>query len=288
MPKKKISSSFQVKQSLLQFGIRAKKGLGQNFLIDKSVLETIVAAAALSPEDMVIEVGPGLGMLTTELAREAGNIVAVELDANLASQLKLKLSYLPNVTIINADILEVKLSDLIGEKDHYKVVANIPYYITSPILHYFIRAAPKPSLMVVMVQKEVGEAIVAKPGDMTVLSVTMQIFSKPSIISYVSPQSFYPSPKVDSAIVLFEMHPEPVVKVTDINSFLKFVRSGFRSPRKQLSNSLAQGLSMKPAEITSLLKAANIESKRRPETLHIEEWQTLYEVALSSDMVNLT
>jgi 16S rRNA (adenine1518-N6/adenine1519-N6)-dimethyltransferase len=288
MPKRKASSSSQIKNSLHRSGIRAKKGLGQNFLIDKSVLETIIAAAALSSEDTVIEVGPGLGVLTTELANKAGNIIAVELDNKLASQLKLKLSFLTNVTIINADILEVKLSDLIAEKAHYKVVANIPYYITSPILHYFIGASPKPSLMVVTVQKEVGEAIVAKPGGMTVLSVSMQVYSKPSIVSYVSPQSFYPSPKVESAIVLFEMRPEPAVKVADMNSFLKFVRKGFRSPRKKLSNSLAQGLNMKPAEITLLLKAANIESQRRPETLHIEEWQTLFDVASSLDMVRLT
>jgi 16S rRNA (adenine1518-N6/adenine1519-N6)-dimethyltransferase len=272
MPKRKASSSSQIKNSLHRSGIRAKKGLGQNFLIDKS---------ALSSEDTVIEVGPGLGVLTTELANKAGNIIAVELDNKLASQLKLKLSFLTNVTIINADILEVKLSDLIAEKAHYKVVANIPYYITSPILHYFIGASPKPSLMVVTVQKEVGEAIVAKPGGMTVLSVSMQVYSKPSIVSYVSPQSFYPSPKV-------EMRPEPAVKVADMNSFLKFVRKGFRSPRKKLSNSLAQGLNMKPAEITLLLKAANIESQRRPETLHIEEWQTLFDVASSLDMVRLT
>jgi 16S rRNA (adenine1518-N6/adenine1519-N6)-dimethyltransferase len=287
VPKKVISPSLAVKRSLRQSGIKAKKGLGQHFLVDQTVLETIVSAAELSKKDLIIEVGPGLGILTSELARRAGNVVAVELDAKLASELKQKLSSLSNVTIINADILEVDLSDLIGMEGPYKVVANIPYYITSPILHYFIEASPKPSLMVVMVQKEVGEAIVAEPGEMTVLAVSIQVYSKPRIISYVSSQSFYPPPKVDSAIVRFDMLPEPAVKLADIDNFVAFVRCGFRSPRKQLRNSLAQGLNMKPAEIIPILTEAKIEPQRRPETLNLAEWQRLYEVAIISRKVEM-
>jgi 16S rRNA (adenine1518-N6/adenine1519-N6)-dimethyltransferase len=285
MPKKAISPSSEIKKSLHQSGLKAKKGLGQHFLVDGSVLDTIISAADISPKDFIIEVGPGLGILTSELAKKAGRVVAIELDTRLASQLKHKLSSLPNVTIINADILEVKISDLIREESSYKVVANIPYYITSPILHYFVDASPKPSLMVVMVQKEVGEAIVAEPGEMTMLALSIQIYSKAKIISFVPSQSFYPPPKVDSVIVRFDMLPEPAVKVANISRFLTFVRCGFKSPRKQLRNSLAQGLTMKPAEIVPLLDKANIEPQRRPETLHLAEWQRLYEVALSSGMV---
>jgi 16S rRNA (adenine1518-N6/adenine1519-N6)-dimethyltransferase len=287
VPKKTKTPSVEVKKTLSQSGLKAKKGLGQHFLVDEAVLKTIISAAELSSEDFVIEIGPGLGVLTAELAQSAGNVVAVELDSKLASRLKHKLSSLHNVIIINADILKVNLSDLIDRKNSYKVVANIPYYITSPILHYFIEASPKPSLMVVMVQKEVGKAIVAEPGEMTVLSVSLQVYSKPRIIAYVPSESFYPPPKVDSAIIRFDMLPEPAVKVADINNFLTFVRCGFRSPRKQLRNSLAQGLGIKQNEVTPLLTEAKIEPQRRPETLNLNEWQRLYEVTIASGKVPL-
>ena len=140
--------------------------------------------------------------------------------------------------------------------------------------------------MVVMVQKEVGEAIVAEPGKMTTLAVSLQVYSKPRIIAYVPSKSFYPPPKVDSAIIRFDMLPEPAVKVGDINNFLTFVRCGFRSPRKQLRNSLAQGLGIKQTEVTTLLKEARIEKQRRPETLDLNEWQRLYEIAIAYGKVH--
>jgi 16S rRNA (adenine1518-N6/adenine1519-N6)-dimethyltransferase len=138
-----------------------------------------------------------------------------------------------------------------------------------------------------MVQKEVGEAIVAEPGEMTMLAVSIQIYSKPKIIAYVPSQSFYPPPKVDSVIVRFDMLPEPAVKVADINSFLTFIRCGFRSPRKQLRNSLAQGLGITQTEVTPLLTGVKIEPQRRPETLNLDEWQRLYEIAIASGKVPL-
>lgn len=282
MPKKTSLPSVEVKRLLRQSGLRAKKGLGQHFLIDEKTLETIVIAAELSPEDIVIEVGPGLGILTIELARRAGKVIAVELDTKLASLLKRRLASLPNVNIVNADILKVSPTQLLGGENNYKVVANLPYYVTSPILRYFVEASPKPSSMVVMVQKEVGEAIVASHGKMSVLAVSLQVYSKPKIVSYVSSQSFYPPPKVDSAIVRFDLFPEPAVKVNDIDSFFKVVRCGFSSPRKQLRNSLAHGLEVKPAEVGLLLEKARIEPQRRAETLNLEEWARLYEVLAAS------
>ncbi|TRZ94032.1 MAG: ribosomal RNA small subunit methyltransferase A [Dehalococcoidia bacterium] len=267
---------------LRQSGLKAKKGLGQHFLIDEKALETIVIAAELSPEDIVIEVGPGLGVLTIELARRAGKVIAVELDTKLASLLKRRLASLPNVNIVNADILKVSPSQLLGGENNYKVVANLPYYVTSPILRYFVEASPKPSLMVVMVQKEVGIAIAASPGKMSLLAISLQVYSKPKIISYVSSQSFYPPPKVDSAIVRFDLFPEPAVKIADIDGFFKVVRCGFSSPRKQLRNSLAHGLEVKPAEVGLLLEKARIEPQRRAETLSLEEWARLYEVLAAS------
>jgi 16S rRNA (adenine1518-N6/adenine1519-N6)-dimethyltransferase len=278
VPKKAIFPPTQVKRLLRQSGLRARKSLGQHFLADTSVLQPIVEAAELCQADTVIEVGPGLGILTAELVKRAGNVVAVELDTRLASLLKRRLASLTNLRVINADILKVSLSELLEGTSHYKVVANLPYYITSPVLRYFVEASPKPSLMVVMVQKEVGEAIVAGPGEMSLLAVSLQAYSEPRIISHVPAQCFYPQPKVDSVILRFDLLPEPAVKVADMDGFFDLVRAGFSSPRKQLHNSLAHSLGMEPAEITLLLEGANIDSKRRAETLSLEEWAKLYEI----------
>ena len=278
MPKEAILPSSQVKRLLRQSGLRARKSLGQHFLVDASVLQTIIEAAELSSADTVIEVGPGLGILTAELVKRAGNVVAVELDTKLASLLKRRLASLANLRVINADVLKLSPSELLEEISHYKVVANIPYYITSPVLRHFVEASPKPSLMVVMVQKEVGEAIVAGPGKMSLLAVSLQVYSKPRIISHVPAQCFYPQPKVDSVIVRFDLLSEPAVKVADMDGFFDLVRAGFSLPRKQLHNSLAHSLGMEPAEITLSLEAANIDSKRRAETLSLEEWVMLYDV----------
>ena len=276
MPDKTTPFSAQVKNLLRQSGLKARKSLGQHFLVDEAVLNTIVEAAELSPEDTVIEVGPGLGILTIELARHAGKVIAVELDTRLASLLQRRLASLSNLRVINADILKVIPSQLLGGKSKYKVVANLPYYITSPVLRYFVEASTKPSLMVMMVQKEVGEAIVAGPGKMSLLAVSLQMYSRVRIIARVSACSFYPQPKVDSVILRFDVLPEPAVKVDDTNGFFEVVKSGFSLPRKQLHNSLAHGLGMKPAELAPLLGKANIDPKRRAETLSLEEWAKLY------------
>jgi len=278
VPNEAILPSVQVKRLLRQSGLRARKSLGQHFLVDEAILKTIVEAAELSPADTVIEVGPGLGILTAELVKRAGNVVAVELDTKLASLLKRRLASPANLRVINTDVLKVSSSELLEGTSHYKVVANLPYYITSPVLRYFVEASLKPSLMVVMVQKEVGEAIVAEPGNMSLLAVSLQVYSKPRIISHVPAQCFYPQPKVDSVILRFDLLPEPAVKVADMDGFFDLVRAGFSSPRKQVHNSLAHSLGMEPAEIILLLEEANIDSKRRAETLSLKEWARLYEV----------
>jgi 16S rRNA (adenine1518-N6/adenine1519-N6)-dimethyltransferase len=267
--------SVQIKSLLRQSGLKARKSLGQHFLIDQAVLDIILETAELSQQDTVIEVGPGLGILTERLATQAGSVVAVELDNQLASLLQRRLASYSNLRVVNADILKVKLSQLLGRKDRYKVVANLPYYITSPVLRYFVEGSPKPSLMVIMVQKEVGEAIVAGPGKMSLLAVSLQVYSKPKIRSHVPAQSFYPEPKVDSVILRFDMLAEPAVKVGDMNSFFQVVKAGFSSPRKQLHNSLSHGLGMKPADVEPILKQAGIDPQRRAETLNLEEWAKL-------------
>ncbi len=264
-------------------GIRARKRLGQHFLIDTRVLRTIVRAAGLSLEDTVIEVGPGLGILTVELAKKAGSVIAVELDTDLSRLLANRVQAVSNIKIVNADILKVSPAELLEGKTQYKVVANLPYYITSPVLHHFVMSSPRPSLMVVMLQREVAEAVVARDGRMGVLAIALHIYSKPRIVAYVPPKSFYPPPKVESAVVRFDMLPRPAIDV-DTGRLLWLVRCGFSSPRKQLRNSLAHGLGIKPAEAAGLLARAEIAPERRAETLSLEEWARLYQVVTAAGM----
>jgi 16S rRNA (adenine1518-N6/adenine1519-N6)-dimethyltransferase len=267
---------------LRQAGLRARKGLGQHFLVDGGVLKYILSAAELSPTDVVIEVGPGLGVLTRELARQAGRVVAVELDDNLTNLLRETLASFSNVAIVNQDILKVDPQTLLQEHLptevlSYKVVANLPYYIASPVLRHFLEASLKPQVMVVMVQKEVAREITAKPGQMSLLSIGVQLYGEPKIIKYVRASSFYPAPEVDSAILKITVHHRPVVEV-DTESFFTLVRAGFSAARKQLVNSLAQGLKVPKADGLSLLDRAGIDSRRRAETLSLEEWAHLWRV----------
>ncbi len=267
----------QTRRLLRQFDLRARKGLGQHFLIDGEVLKRITSAAELTPSDVIVEVGPGLGVLTRELAQKAGRVIAIELDNKLAAALKQTLASFNNVTIINDDVLKIEPKNLIT-KPGYKVVANLPYYITSPVLRHFLEASAKPQLMILMVQKEVAEAIIAKPGKMSLLSVSVQFYGEPRIISPVPAQCFYPAPKVDSAILRINLYPQPAVAVTDEGSFFDLVRAGFTAPRKQLLNSLAQGLGASKSEILPLLETAGIVPKRRAETLTLEEWARLWQM----------
>ena len=270
----------EVRRLLDRFGLRAKKSLGQHFLIDKRVLQRIVSAAELTSEDTVIEVGPGLGILTKELAKRARRVIAVEADPNLASALR---EVVADIDIISADILKTDPALLLassGVEDtspSYKVVANIPYYITAPILRHFLEASLKPSLIVVMVQKEVGEAIVAQPGGMSLLAISVQFYGKPVIVGRVPARSFYPSPKVDSVILRIKLHEQPPVSIPQTSKFFDVVRAGFSAPRKQLRNALAQGLGIPPKEVANLLERARINHQRRAETLHLEEWARICE-----------
>jgi 16S rRNA (adenine1518-N6/adenine1519-N6)-dimethyltransferase len=271
----------QTRRLLRRFDLKARKGLGQHFLIDREVLELITSAAELTPADVIVEVGPGLGVLTRELARQAGWVIAIELDDKLAALLKQTLASFNNVTIINDDVLKIEPGAWLKEQKvrfPYKIVANLPYYITSPVLRHFLEASAKPQMMIVMVQKEVAEAIVAKPGEMSLLSVSIQFYGEPRIISYVPAQCFYPAPKVDSAILRIDPYPQPTLAVTDVGSFFDLVRAGFTAPRKQIANSLAQGLGLPKGEVLSLLEKADVVSQRRAETLTLGEWAQLWRV----------
>ncbi len=269
-------------------GLRARKGLGQHFLVDEATLKLIVATAQLTPADIVMEIGPGLGVLTRELAKVAGRVLAVELDDNLAAILKQRLASFPNTTIINEDILRTDPAVLLRETNtspsdlgstwHYKVVANLPYYITSPVLRHFLEASVKPQVMVLMVQKEVAEQIVAKPGRMSLLAVSVQLYGEPIIIDYVPAARFYPVPEVDSAILKITLYPQPTIDVGDIDGFFSLVRAGFSAARKQMGNSLAHRLAIPKSDVLSLLVRAGIAPQRRAESLDLPEWARLWEV----------
>jgi 16S rRNA (adenine1518-N6/adenine1519-N6)-dimethyltransferase len=271
------------RQLLRQLDFKPKKRLGQHFLVDEAVLERILAAAQLSPGDIVIEVGPGLGILTEGLARLGARVIAVELDAKLVALLKKRLVAFPDVKIVHADILKVTPAQLLRDNlpaselaRSYKVIANLPYYITSPVLSHFLEAQPRPSKMVVMVQKEVGEAIAAGPGKMRLLSVKAQFYSQPAVVSHVPAASFYPPPKVGSVVLRLDVYSQPHVEVSDVAGFFGIVMHGFSAPRKQLRNSLAHSLKMPPSQVASLLEKAGIAAKRRAETLSLEEWKELW------------
>jgi len=275
-------SSPDAKSQLHRLGTRAKKGLGQHFLVDRGVLEKIISAAELAPSDTVIEVGPGLGILTGELVKKAANVIAIEADSKLASSLQKTFSEIPQLTVLNADVFEIDPGEIFAKKRRsYKIVANLPYYIAAPILRHFLEASLKPSLMVVMVQKEVGQSIVAAPGDMSILGISVQLYGKPTIVDYVPAQSFYPQPKVDSAIVRIDVYPKPAIEVESIAGFFEIVKAGFSAPRKQIRNSLALGLQVTSAEAEELLEKAGISPQRRPETLSLEEWAKLHRAFVS-------
>jgi len=278
----------ETRRLLRQSGTHARKGLGQHFLIDREVLGLIISAAELAPTDVVVEIGSGLGILTKELAERVGRVVAIELDDRLAVALNKTLVSFDNVAIINEDILRIDPAALLEEQKPsfpptitspftYKVVANLPYYITSPVLRHFLEASVKPQVMVVMVQKEVAEAIAAEPGKMSLLSVSVQFYGRPEIIGYVPAHCFYPAPEVDSAILKVAVYPQPAVTVAGEDSFFRLVRAGFTASRKQIGNSLVQGLGVTKAEILVLLEKSNIAPERRAETLTLEEWAYLCE-----------
>ena len=267
----------QTRRRINRLDLKARKSLGQHFLVDKGVLQQVLAAADLNASDTIIEVGPGLGVLTEELIQKADRVIAVELDDKLASILRRRQASSDNLSVINGDILKLTPSELLGGATDYKVVANLPYYITSAVIRHFLEAEVKPQLMVLMVQREVAEAITAAPGKMSLLSVSVQFYGCPQIAAYAPAAGFYPPPEVDSAVLKIEVYPQPALPVADVEGFFRLVKAGFAAARKQLANSLALGLEVDKTETLCLLQAAGIEHKRRAETLSLVEWYSLWQ-----------
>ena len=254
----------------------ARKSLGQHFLSDSRTAGRILDAADLSPNDLVVEIGPGRGVLTRRLVDRVKRVVAIELDGELASALPSRLGFPANLTCIEADARDIDLAQLIAPENCYKVVANLPYYAANPIVRRLLESQPKPDVLVVMVQQEVAKNMVAQPGDMRILSVATQFYAKAKMVCSVPPKYFRPTPKVTSAVVRLDVLSEPAVEVASEDEFFKVVRAGFAAPRKQIRNSLSQGLGIEPAVAGQILERAGVDATRRPQTLDIPEWASVY------------
>ena len=272
--------------SSVTVAVKAKKSLGQNFLNDPHYLARIVQAAELQADDLVLEIGPGQGSLTRELANRAAGLVAVELDDRLITPLRAAFAtQLERVRIVHGDILTLDPPALIDELAAnlraiqpsgapYKVVANLPYYITSAVLRQLLEARRPPTRAVVLVQLEVAQRICAEPGDLSLLAVSIQYYARPQLVDRVPAGAFRPIPKVDSAILRLDVYPRPIVDIP-AEPFFTVVRAGFGQKRKQLLNSLTAGLARPKTEISAALECARIDPMRRAETLALAEWAAL-------------
>ena len=254
---------------------RRRKALGQHFLADTRIANRIVAAAELAGSDTVLEIGPGAGVLTRRLVEQAGRVVAVELDQRLGEELPEKLGFPTNLEVVQGDGREVDVDELVGAGTSYKLVANLPYYAAAPIVRRFLETVRPPTLMVVMVQREVADAMNARPGEFTLLSVATRFYAEPSVVTQAPARCFRPPPKVSSTVLRLAVRPEPAVAVSDREAFFALVRSGFSAPRKQLRNSLMQGTGAAAETVSTTLEEAGIDAQRRPATLGIAEWAAL-------------
>ncbi|HIQ01566.1 MAG TPA: ribosomal RNA small subunit methyltransferase A [Anaerolineales bacterium] len=248
-----------------------RKEMGQHFLADRGALQRIVAAAELGPGESVLEIGAGLGTLTRALSASAGRVVAVELDHRLIPVLQEELADRSNVRVVQGDILALDPADLM-EGQSYLVVANLPYAITSAVLRHLLEARLPPRRMVVTVQREVAERIVARGGRMSLLAVSVHFYGQPRLLFRLKPGAFYPPPGVESAVVRIDRRRQPPVAARGVEGFFRVVRAGFSQPRKQLRNSLAAGLGLEPRTVAEALRQAGVDPRRRAERLRLEDW----------------
>jgi len=276
----------QLKKELNKLSLRANKFLGQNFLVDQKVVEDMIEATDLKESDTVLEVGPGLGILTEEIAKKNCKVLAIEKDKNLIPYLKNKFKNFKKLKIIEGDILKLNIKELSSRyrelsswfAAEYKIIANLPFYLTSHFLRVFLEYANKPSLMVLLMQKEVAERVTAQYKNRSILSVSCELYSRPEIVRQVSSKAFYPRPEVDCAIVKFEVFKKPKYEIKDLKLFFKIVKAGFSARRKQIHNNISSGLLISSEDAKSILEKANIDSTRRAQTLSLEEWVELYKL----------
>lgn len=262
-------------KDLLKYaGINPKKSLGQNFLFDPSILTRIVEAGATSNTDNVVEVGSGLGTLTQALAQQAEHVTAIELDNRILPLLQQQVSAYDNVSVVHGDVLELDPAGFYPNQP-YKVIANVPYYITGAILRHFLTSPAKPSLVVLTVQKEVAERVTARPGQLSLLAVSVQYYGSVEIVSDIKAGAFWPRPEIDSAIIRVDLSQPPVPPVNNEKAFFRLVKTGYAQKRKQLQKNL-RSLGLPRDTIHTALTQANIAPNRRAQTLSIPEWVALH------------
>ena len=266
------------KKILDAYQVDPKKSLGQNFLFDERILSRLVKAARIGPGDTVLEIGPGIGALTGLLAENAGQVVAVEIDERLIPILQQELARYAHVSIVEGDILQFDPADWFEKDNGYTVVANVPYYITGAIFEHFLGRGFRPDRLVLTVQKDVAERLVATPPDMSILAVSVQFYGRPEILFNLSAGAFWPRPRVASSAVVIDTGRRPAgsEQIEDDEFFFRLVNLGFSQKRKQIHNNL-QRLGLDKAGIGRWLRRAGIDGRRRAETLEVEEWIALYQ-----------
>ncbi len=264
-----LTSPTIIKELLGKHGLRPLKRLGQNFLVDQEAVERITEAAGLKPTDIALEIGPGVGAITQELAKKAKKVVAVEKDYKMVEVLEETLLNSENVEVIRGDILKLDVAPY----SNYKVIGNLPFYITAPVIRRFLELAQaKPLFMVLVVQKEVGQRICAKPPKMSILGNAVQFYGTPEILFYISKKSFWPQPEVNAAVI--KITPRPRL-MRDSQTFFKIMKAGFLQPRKQLINNLSKGLKIDKKKVETWLLKNNIAPHQRAETLELTDWLNL-------------
>ena len=277
------------RELLRRYGLSPRKALGQNFLVSPSTPTRIVEQAALTADDTVLEVGAGLGTLTVELAARSQRVIAVETDPHLMRVLQQELVPYPNVTLVHGDILELDPATLLDvtpppamllwgvRLEHYHVVANLPYYITAAVTRHLLEAPVRPAQMVITVQREVAQRMTAAPNKMSMLAVSIQFYGKPKLCLRLKRGVFFPPPRVESAVVRLDLYAEPPFPVDNVPRFFQVARAGFAQRRKQLRNTLAASLHLRPADVADVLTSVNVASTRRAETLELAEWGVVVE-----------
>lgn len=269
---------------LQKYDIRPKKSLGQNFLWDPNILQQITRSAELPPGAQVLEIGAGAGTLTRHLAAEAERVVAVEIDQRMSALLQ-EVVHAENVEIVIGDMLKMD-PEALGLKDGYHVVANIPYYITSSLFRHLLEAKIRPSRMVLTLQYEVAQRICELPGNLNLLALSVQLYGHPRVISRIPAGAFYPRPKVDSAVLRVDLHPQPRINPQQISLFFSLAKAGFMQKRKKIRNSLAAGMHLPADAVENLLVLAGIDPGNRAQALDFQDWSRLvqiWEEKLNSD-----
>ena len=267
-----LTNILELKKLMRTYGAWPNKDLGQHFLTDKNVLEKIIETADVGKSDVVVEIGPGLGILTRELAKRAKKVYAIEIDPKIAEILSTSCVGCRNLNILRQDVRKFDPQGI----GRYKVVANLPYYITSHVIRKFLEAKNKPQTLTVLIQREVAERICAKPGRMSLLSIAVQFYGIPEIAELVSPLAFFPSPKVYSAVLKIKVVKEPLFEDVDRRIFFRLVKAGFGEKRKMIANSMSGSLNLDKNLISQLLRRAGVEPMLRPERLTLDNWHNIY------------